>query len=103
MRKYLLQLGALLLVAGSLTVSAPALQAAVQTSPPTPASSAVDLPWIHDQPSQLPFSNAPLLMDEPAPTCACFTLCVIGDHCCPVVVNGQCTNECIPNAQRCPK
>lgn len=35
-------------------------------------------------------------------SCACFTLCVVGKHCCPVVVGGNCTNECIPNGQACP-
>ena len=66
MRKYLLRL-----IAGPLTVSAPAARAAAQTSPAaTPASSAVQLPWIHDQASHQSPANAPLLMDKP-PSCAC--------------------------------
>jgi hypothetical protein len=66
MRKHILRLGGLLLVAGSLLGIVPARNADAKTS------------------------------------CACFTLCVVGKHCCPIVVGGQCTNECIPNGEACP-
>jgi|HubBroStandDraft_1064217.scaffolds.fasta_scaffold482200_1 hypothetical protein len=68
MRKYILRIGGMLMIAGSLIAVAPARQAGAQTTTP----------------------------------CACFTMCIFGKHCCPVVVNGQCTNECLPVGQACP-
>jgi hypothetical protein len=34
--------------------------------------------------------------------CACNVLCIRGDHCCTVAINGQCHVFCIPNSQPCP-
>jgi hypothetical protein len=34
--------------------------------------------------------------------CACFTLCEVGKHCCPVLVGGKCENFCVPDGQPCP-
>lgn len=66
MRKSLLRICGLLVIAGSLIVAAPARHAGAQQA------------------------------------CACFTMCVFGKHCCPVVVDGKCTNLCIANGVACP-
>jgi hypothetical protein len=66
MRKYLLRICGLLMIAGSMIVATPVRQAGAQS------------------------------------LCACFTMCVFGKHCCPIVVDGKCTNECIPIGTDCP-